>query len=145
MGVMLFSSKDQDIWSWSAHQAYWLYIIGVKNLWVEIDVSYIKGILINPDIHSDSVVNRWIIVIKLFQFELVHVPGDFHMGPDGLSCQAASPNDPIEEDNVDDWLDRTMSFSTTLMNSQPSWTDKLNSSYHQPDPMHIIQIIHPSI
>jgi len=35
---------------WHALQAYRLYIIGVKNLWVEIDVRYIKGMLNNLDI-----------------------------------------------------------------------------------------------
>jgi len=54
-----------------------------------------------------------------------------HTGPDGLSCHAASPNNPIEVDeDSDDWLDRTMSFAIILMNSWPSWSSKLNSSYH---------------
>src|SRR5882672_2666934 len=69
---------------WHALQAYWLYIIGVKNIWVEIDASYIKGKLNNPDIQPGTMVNRWIIRIKLFKFKLVHVPGCLHMGPDGL-------------------------------------------------------------
>jgi len=59
---------------WNTLQAYRLYIIGVKNLQVEIDVSYIKGVLNNPDIQPGAVVNRWIVSIKLFKFELVHVP-----------------------------------------------------------------------
>ena len=66
----------------------------------------------NPDIQPGAAVNRWIVGIKLFQFELVHVPGCLHPGPDGLSCRAASPNDPIDEDeDMDNWLDRTMSFA----------------------------------
>src|SRR5882724_6316073 len=130
MGVMLFSSKDQDIWSWSAHQAYWLYIIGVKNLWVEINASYIKGMLNNLDIQPGAAVNRLIIGIKLFQFNLVHVPGCLHMGPDGLSCHASSPNNPIEEDDTDDWLERTMSFAIVLMDYWPSWATKLIFSCH---------------
>src|SRR5882672_3653782 len=60
---------------WRALQAYQLYIIGVKNLRVEIDARYIKGMLNNPDIQPGAAVNRWIVGIKLFQFELVHVPG----------------------------------------------------------------------
>jgi len=47
----------------------------VKTLQVEFDVSYIKGMLNNPDIQPGAAVNRWIVGIKLFQFELVHVPG----------------------------------------------------------------------
>src|SRR5882672_10521035 len=94
-----------------ALQAYQLYIIGIKNLWVEINASYIKGMLKNPDIQPGATVNRWIVRIKLFQLELVHVPGHLHTGPDGLSHQASSPNDPVEEDDVHDWLDKTMSFT----------------------------------
>src|SRR5882724_8475695 len=84
----------------------------------------------NPDIQPGAAVNRWIVGIKLFQFELVHVPGHLHTGPDGLSCRAASPNNLINEDeDADDWLDRTMSFAVIIMNSQPSWSSRLNSSY----------------
>jgi len=84
----------------------------------------------NLDIQPGTAVNRWIVGIKLFQFELVHVPGCLHTGPDGLSHHATSPNDPIEEDEeVNDWLDRTMTFAIILMNSWPSWSSRLNSSY----------------
>jgi len=76
-----------------------------------------------------AVVNRWLVGIKLFQFELVHVPGRLHTGPDGLSWCAISPNDPVEEDNVDDWLNKTMSFAIVLMNSLPSWASRLNAPY----------------
>jgi len=81
----------------------------------------------NPDIQPGAMVNRWIVGIKLFQFELVHVPGRLHTGPDGLSWHAISPNDPVEEDNVDDWLNKTMSFAIILMNSRPSWASRLNA------------------
>src|SRR5882672_9847715 len=83
----------------------------------------------NPDIQPGAAVNRWIVGIKLFQFELVHVPGRLHTGPDGLSRRASSPNDPVEEDDADDWLDKTMSFAIVLMNSCPTWSQRLNSSY----------------
>jgi len=80
-------------------------------------MSYIKGMFNNPDIQPRAAVDRWIVGIKLFQFKLVHVPGRLHTGPDSLSWCATSPNDPVEEDNVDDWLDKTMSFAIVLMNS----------------------------
>src|SRR5882724_11778778 len=116
-----FQAKIEIYGLWHALQAYRLYIISVKNLQVEINVSYIKGMLNNPDIQPGAAVNRWIVGIKLFQFELVHVPGQLHTGPDGLSWHAISPNDPVEEDDVDGWLDKTMSFSIVLMNSWLSW------------------------
>ena len=40
---------------WRTLQAYRLYIIGVKNLQVKIDASYIKGMLNNPDIQPGVV------------------------------------------------------------------------------------------
>src|SRR5882672_1988551 len=30
---------------------------------------------------------------------------------------------------MDDWLDKTMSFTVILMNSRPSWSQRLNYSY----------------
>ena len=81
----------------------------------------------NPDIQPGAAVNRWIVGIKLFQFKLLHVPGRLHTGPDGLSQHAISPNDPVEEDDADDWLNKTMSFAIILMNSWPSWASRLNA------------------
>src|SRR5882724_4279494 len=80
----------------------------------------------NPDIQPGAMANRWIVGIKLFQFKLVHVPGRLHTGLDGLSQHAISLNDPVEEDDVDDWLHKTMSFAIVLMNSRPSWVSRLN-------------------
>ena len=61
-----------------------LWIIGVRNLIVEVDAKYIKGMLNNPDIQSNATINQWIAGILLFDFKLIHVPGMTH-GPDGLS------------------------------------------------------------
>lgn len=60
-------------------------VIGAKRLVVEVDAQYIKGMLNKPDIHPNAAMNRWISAILLFDFELVHVPGNKHKGPDGLS------------------------------------------------------------
>jgi len=97
---------------WRALQAYQLYIIGIRNLKVEIDMSYIKGILNNPDIQPGAAVNRWIVGIKLFHFELIHIPGTLHIGPDSLSHWAPSPTYPVVDNDMDDWLDRTMGFAS---------------------------------
>ena len=113
---------------WRALQAYRLYIIGVKNLHIEIDASYIKGMLNNPDIQPGAAVNRWIVGIKLFHFDLVHVPGTLHNAPDGLSRHAHSPNDPDDEEDPDDWLDRTMGFAVVLINSAMPWSRRLQLS-----------------
>ena len=62
-----------------------IHIIGVRNLVVEVDTRFIKGMLNNPDIQPNATINRWIAGILLFNFKLVHVPGERHLGADGLS------------------------------------------------------------
>ena len=70
---------------------------------------------------------------RFFHFELVHVPGTLHTGPDGLSHWTPSPNDPVVDDDMDDWLDRTMGFAVILMNSTVLWTSQLGLSHHPDD------------
>jgi hypothetical protein len=65
--------------------AYRIYIIGVKNLVVEVDTRYLKGMLNNPDIQPNTTINQWISGILLFDFKLVHVPAIHHTAADGLS------------------------------------------------------------
>jgi hypothetical protein len=88
-----------------------LYIIGVRNLVIEVDARYIKGMLANPDIAPSASINRWIMSILSFHFILVHVPGSHH-GPDGLSRRPPQPDDKPEEDDddFDDWIDRLHGF-----------------------------------
>jgi hypothetical protein len=69
-----------------------LYLIGVRNLTVEVDAKYIKGMLANPDIAPSASINQWIMAILTFHFDLVHVPGSRH-GPDGLSRRPPQPDD----------------------------------------------------
>src|SRR5216684_2296065 len=52
-----------------------LYLIGVRNLIVEVDARYIKGMLANPDLQPSASMNRWILAILTFHFTLVPVPG----------------------------------------------------------------------
>jgi hypothetical protein len=81
-----------------------LYIIGVRNLIVEVDAQHIKGMLQNPDLAPSASINRWISAILTFHFTLVHVPGERH-GPDGLSRRPPQPGDPaIPEDDDDEEL-----------------------------------------
>ena len=87
-----------------------LYLIGVRNLTVEVDAKYIKGMLSNPDIAPSASINRWILSILMFHFTLVHVPGAHH-GPDGLSRRRPQPGDePEPEDDFEDWIDNVYGF-----------------------------------
>jgi Integrase zinc binding domain/RNase H-like domain found in reverse transcriptase len=106
-----------------------LYLIGVRNLIVEVDAKYIKGMLKNPDIAPSASINRWIVSILMFHFELVHVPGTHH-GPDGLSRRRPQPGDEEEpEDDFEDWIDDVNGFihminplpysHSTLINTPP--------------------------
>ena len=86
-------------------------LIGIQNFVIEVDAKYIKGMLENLDINPSASINRWIIAILTFYFDLVHVPAAFH-GPNGLSRCRLQPNDePEPEDkDFDDWIDRLHGF-----------------------------------
>ena len=92
-----------------------LYLIGLRDLIVEVDAKYIKGMLANPDIAPSASINRWIVSILMFHFQLIHVPGTFH-GPDGLSRRKPQPGDPPEpEDDFEDWIDQVNGFPHMIM------------------------------
>ena len=87
-----------------------MYLLGVRNLIVEVDAKFIKGMLANPDIAPSASINRWILGILMFHFTLVHVPGTHH-GPDGLSRRRPQPGDEEDpEDDFEDWVDQVNGF-----------------------------------
>jgi hypothetical protein len=99
-----------------ALRAYKMFLVGVRNLIIEVDAHYIKGMLNNPDIAPSASVNRWIVSILMFHFELRHVPGKTH-GPDGLSRRPPQQdNDSDDEESDDkaeefeDWIDNLYRF-----------------------------------
>lgn len=106
-----FSQAKLEIYGlFRAFRALRLYLIGIRNLVVEVDARYIKGMLQNPDIAPSASINRWIMAILTFHFHLVHIPGTSH-GPDGLSRRPRQPGDVDEpEDDFDDWIDRVHGF-----------------------------------
>ncbi|KNZ76466.1 hypothetical protein J132_10441 [Termitomyces sp. J132] len=109
-----FSQPKLELYGlYRALQALRMYLIGVRNLIIEVDARYIKGMLQNPNIQPSASMNRWIMAILMFHFELVHVKGTFH-GPDGLSQHPPQPDDtPVDDsDNsvYEDWIDRLHGF-----------------------------------
>jgi hypothetical protein len=109
-----FSQPKLEIYGlYRALRALRLYLVGVRNLIVEVDARYIKGMLKNPDIAPNATINRWIIAILLFQFTLVHVPGHRH-GPDGLSRRLRQDEDEAEDEadqeDFEDWVDHMHGF-----------------------------------
>jgi hypothetical protein len=105
-----------------------LWVIGIRNFVVEVDARYIKGMLANPDIHPSASINRWIVSILTFHFELVHVKGTCH-GPDGLSRRTRQPDDLAEEeDDFDDWIDRLHGFLHIINSIEPTPTTSTPTS-----------------
>lgn len=89
-----------------ALRAFRLYLIGIKNLIVEVDAQYIKGMLSAPDLQPNAAMNRWIQGILLFDFTLKHVPGTTHLAADALSRRPLAGNERRpEEESDDEWLD----------------------------------------
>ena len=112
-----------------ALQHWRLHIIGVKNLRVEVDAKYIKGMLNEPDLQPNAAINRWIQGILLFDFALVHVPADKHKGPDALSHQALAEGETAEPDD-DSWLDNIALLTHfPALHNDPFTTTPCESTY----------------
>jgi hypothetical protein len=113
-----FSQPKLELYGlYRALHAYKMFLVGVRNLIIEVDARYIKGMLNNPDIAPSASINRWIVSILMFHFELRHVPGKTH-GPNGLSWQPPQPDDDSndkesdeEEEEFEDWIDNLYGFS----------------------------------
>lgn len=99
-----------------ALRAYRMHLIGVKNLVVEVDAKYIKGMLSEPDMQPNAAMNRWIQGILMFDFKLVHVPAEKHVGPDALSRRELGEGEVIEEED-DEWLD-DVALHTRILESE---------------------------
>ena len=90
-----------------------MYLIGIWNLIVEVNMQYIKGMLLNPVIAPLASVNCWIVSILLFHVTLVHIPGTQHR-PKSLSQhpQQLGDEDNNSEYNLEfnDWVDKVYGF-----------------------------------
>ena len=131
-----FSQPKLELYGlFRALQATKLYLIGIRNLVVEVDARYIRGMLKNPDLAPSASINRWILAILTFHFNLVHVPGTSH-GPDGLSRRPAQPGDDSEEDpdEFEDWIDRIHGFLHHLL-PRPSSARRTTR-----DPVHLFAL-----
>ena len=93
-----------------------MYIIGVKNLVVEVDAKYIKGMINNPNIQPNATINRWIANILLFNFKLCHVSAKDHAPADGLSRRLEAMEDPAEVGDAEEWIDHAYTFSIEQIN-----------------------------
>jgi hypothetical protein len=97
-------------------RVYRLWLVGLPRFTVETDAKYIKGMLNHPDIQPNAAINCWITSILLFDFDLMHVPGDKHTVADGLSRHPPSPDDLEEDDDYEEWIDQAYGFTIEVLN-----------------------------
>src|SRR6267154_1985884 len=112
-----------------------VFIFRISNLTVKVDAKYIKGMINNPDTQPNATINRWIAGILLFSFKLVHVPAAKHKGVDGLSRRPPSDDDPPEDGDHEDWLDRSYSFAMHIEHTRDK---KLHSRNSATDPIRFL-------
>jgi len=108
-----------------------LYLVSIRNLVVEVNTSYIKGMLSNPDVQLNAAINCWITAILLFDFKLVHVPADKHKGPDGLSRRKPIPGEDEEDEDPEDWVDNALALGVWVV----SWVSPLSADTHHAVPL----------
>jgi hypothetical protein len=96
-----------------------IHLIRVHNLIIEVDASYIKDMLSNPDIQPNATINRWIATILLFDFKLIHIPTEKHKGPNRLSRCKPAPGKEEDDNDPEDWVDSTLTLRTWVV----SWLD----------------------
>ena len=91
------------------------YLYGVRFL-VQIDTKTLLYQLNSPMLDLlGAVVNRWIAWIRLFDFDVEHVAGKKHGGPDALSRRGRYPEDS-EESNPED-LEDTMDADLMMVSA----------------------------
>ena len=99
-----------------------IYLIGIRNLIVEVDAKYIKDMLNNPDLQPNATLNRWIQGVLLFDFTLVHVPAAQHKGPDALSRRPFTEEEMFEVDDDEEWFDNLALYvGISPSNAQRHW------------------------
>jgi hypothetical protein len=81
-----------------------IYLVGIKNLHVEMDAEFIGGMPNEPDLQPNAAMNRWIQGILLFDINLVHVPASHFAGPDTLSRRLPASQEEYVYDN-ETWME----------------------------------------
>ena len=102
---------------------YWL--VGCRKLVVETDAKYLKGILSNPGVGSNSTIMRWIEDVLLYHFTLRHVPGRT-FSVDGLSRRLRQEGDevypPVNSELMDEPKSMHFEYSDREKNV-PGWEE----------------------
>jgi hypothetical protein len=75
---------------------------------LEVDASYIKGMLENLDIMPNATTTCWVAGINMLDYSMRHVPAKRHQGPDGLLRCQHNPDtdvDKLKDEDPEDWID----------------------------------------
>jgi hypothetical protein len=113
-----------------ALRAFQLYLIGVKNLIIEVDAKYIQGMLNAPDLQPNAAMNRWIQGILMFDITLKHVAGKTHQAADALSRRPLGEGEQVVEDD-DEWLDNISLYTGISETFQETFSQlKINHMAH---------------
>lgn len=80
-----------------------------------------------------ALVLRWIAWMRLFDFEVRHVPGKKHTAADGLSRRPRTESDDIDdtrEVNIDEWIDGQLNLVTVYrLEGEQSIEEVMQDSY----------------
>ena len=80
-----------------------------------------------PDLHPNTAINQWIVVILMFDFELVHVPGVKHKGPDGLLKRRVAESEKEREgvEEVEEWVDEVIGCGVWMVSQLHKGDEKV--------------------
>jgi hypothetical protein len=98
--------------------AWYTFIFGIKHITINVKAKYIKGMINDPDLQPNVTINRWITGILLFSFKLIHISMMKHKGVDGLSRRPLTDEDPLEDNDHEDWIDHTYLFRVAILNDR---------------------------
>ena len=87
-----------------------LFIIKVKNLVVKMNVVYIKEMINNSNLQLNAIINRWIVNILLFDFELQHILTTNFKCVDELLRWLITYEDLLVNEEYEDWINKVYEF-----------------------------------
>ena len=91
-----------------------------------------------PNDLPNAMITRWLTYIRLFDFDVKHIPGNKNGGADTLSRRRQAPEDDPDDSDPDDYFDSRLYSITThsdhfSANSAPSGEPALQTVHGPPD------------
>ena len=77
-----------------------------------------------------ALITRWLAWIRLFDFEVRHIPGKKHTAADGLSRRPRAPDDTSDEESVDEFIAQDLGiFRLSAQSSRSSETEEIEEGF----------------